>query len=75
MDWVLVAVAIVAFDFGAIKAMYDSRTGELLMLGALPMANGLAVGILIGQLEKIVGRNRPFVFIPIAYFGIVIMLG
>jgi hypothetical protein len=55
--WIMVAVAIAAFDFGAIREMYGSATGELLMLGALPMANVLAVGILVSQRRP--GR-RPF---------------
>jgi hypothetical protein len=37
----MVAVAVVAFDFAAGRAMVDSggNTGGFLMLGALPMAN------------------------------------
>jgi hypothetical protein len=126
--WAMVAVAIAALDFGAIRAVLGSQggrlgseTGILLLLGALPMANILAVGILIGQrrpgsrpfllgfeafgamalalyialangglhgdllmpylgplidlMEKIIGRDRPFVFIPILCFGIAVMLG
>jgi hypothetical protein len=121
--WVMVAVAIAAFDFGAIRAMFGSPMGHSLLLGALPMANVLAVGILVGQqrpgsrpfllgfevfgamalafyvvafawffpeshklvgsylapwlglMEEAIGRNRPFAFVPIACFGIVVMLG
>jgi hypothetical protein len=49
--WVMVAVAIVAIDFSAGRAMVESggNAGGFLMLGALPMANILAVGILIGR--------------------------
>jgi hypothetical protein len=62
--WVMVAVAIAALDFGAIRAFLGHRTnvldeqrGILLLMGALPMANDLAVGMLIGQRHP--GR-RPF---------------
>ncbi len=118
--WIVVAVAIAALDFAAIRAL--SGWGHRLLLGALPMANVLAVGILLGQqsprshpfllgfeafgamalafyvalvgffpdsyepigsylalliepMEKFIGRNRPFILIPIAYFVAVIMLG
>jgi hypothetical protein len=118
--WGMVAVAIAALDFAAIRASLDIREAVLLVLGALPMANVLAVGILIAQqrpgsrpfllgfeafgamalalyvgllswrprglvipyllslirvLEQAVGRDRPFVFIPILCFGSVVMLG
>jgi hypothetical protein len=120
--WVMVAVAIAALDFGAIRALieFNSRARELLLLGALPMANVLAIGMLIRQqspgirlfllgfevfgamalalyvalsflhdnelisnylavllepIQKIIGQGRPFVFIPIACFVAVVMLG
>jgi hypothetical protein len=50
--WLMVAVAIAALDFAAIGAILGSGAddfGIFLLLGALPMANVLAVGILIGQ--------------------------
>src|SRR5262249_49253207 len=110
------------FDFGAIRAMFGSWAHSLL-LGALPMANVLAVGILVGPqrpgcrpfllgfevfavmalaflgvacawgfavshvlvgsslvtwlelMEKAIGRNPPFAFVPIVWFGTVLMLG
>jgi hypothetical protein len=119
----MVAVAIAALDFAAIGAILGSGTGDFgifLLLGALPMANVLAVGILIGLqssgsspfllgfeafgamalalyvallswrprglvipyllslirvLEQTVGRDRPFVFLPVLFFGSVVMLG
>jgi hypothetical protein len=118
----MVAIAIAALNFGAIRAMigFESQTSALLLLGALPMANVLAVGMLIGQqrpgirpflmgfeafgamalalyvalsfwlyhelidlylaaligpLEKIIGKDRPFVLIPIGCFIDVVMLG
>jgi hypothetical protein len=118
----MVAVAIAALDFAVIRATCNSRAGELLMLGALPMANVLAVGMLIAQrspgrrpfllgfevfgamalalfvalvflgeddislidyylvllvdpLEKHIGRDRPWVFIPILIGDVVTMLG
>ena len=121
--WGMVAVAIAALDFAAIRASLAIPEVFFLVMGALPMANVLAVGILIGQqrpgsrpfllgfeafgamtlalfvtfalalfcvdksalinsylipviqpLEKIIGQNRPFVFIPIACFACVVML-
>jgi hypothetical protein len=57
--WVMVAVAIVAFDFAAGRAMVDTggNVGAFLTLGALPMANILAVGLLIGRRRP---GSRPF---------------
>ena len=62
--WVMVAVAIAALDFAAIRALLarhanvlDDQRGILLLLGALPMANVLAVGMLIGQRRP---GSRPF---------------
>ena len=57
--WVMVAVAIVAFDFAVGRAMVDSggNARAFLMLGALPMANILAVGNLIGRRRR---GSRPF---------------
>jgi hypothetical protein len=49
LAWVMVGVAIAALDFAAIRAMYGFLTGELLMLGALPMANVLVVGKLASK--------------------------
>jgi hypothetical protein len=57
-------VTIAAFDFAAIRATLGSRTGSLgsetgiaLLLGALLMANVLAIGILIAQRRP---GSRPF---------------
>ena len=52
--WVMVFVAIAALDFGAIRAVFDrnSRTSYLLGIGALPMANVLVVGLLIGHRRR-----------------------
>ena len=62
--WVMVAVAIAALDFGAIRALLarhgsalDDQRSMCLLLGALPMANVLAVGMLIGQRRP---GSRPF---------------
>ena len=62
--WVMVAVAIAALDFGAIRPLLgpyanvlDHMRGSLLLLGALPMANVLAVGMLIGHRRP---GSRPF---------------
>jgi hypothetical protein len=62
--WIMIGVAIAALDFGAIRAFLDPRMngpgrppGILLLLGALPMTNVLAVGMLIGQRRP---ASRPF---------------
>jgi hypothetical protein len=57
--WVIVAVSIAALDCGAIRAGPESDSGAvvLLLLGALPMANVLVVGFLIGQRRPM---SRPF---------------
>jgi hypothetical protein len=55
--WGMVAVAIAALDFAAIRASLEFREAVLLVLGALPMANVLAVGILIAQQRP---GSRPF---------------
>jgi hypothetical protein len=62
--WLMVAVAIAALDFGAMRAIIGSRggrlgseTGILLLFGALPMANLLAAGILIAHRRP---GSRPF---------------
>ena len=62
--WVMVAVAIAALDFAAIRTLLprhanvlDDQRGMCLLLGALPMANVLAVGMLIGQRRP---ASRPF---------------
>jgi hypothetical protein len=56
----MVFVAIVALNLVAIRALLGFRSlmGELLILGALPMVNVLAVGLLIGQ-----RRPRPRLFL------------
>lgn len=48
--WVMVFVAIAALNFTAIRAVLDHRglTSELFGMGALPMANVLVAGLLIG---------------------------
>jgi hypothetical protein len=61
--WLMVAVAIAAVDFAATRAvlsdLYDGArdTALLLLLGALPMANVLAVGMLIAYPRP---TSRPF---------------
>jgi hypothetical protein len=121
--WAMFAVAIAALDFLAIRTFMDSPSpiDELLLLGALPMMNVLAISILISRhrpktrpffagfaafatlamavyiglinvgshgelldpylnpffkvVARNLGRNQPFVFIPIVCVGGVIMLG
>jgi hypothetical protein len=55
----MVFVAIAALNFTAIRAVLDHSgpTSELLGLGVLPMANVLAVGLLIGRWRR---GSRPF---------------
>jgi hypothetical protein len=61
--WLMVFVAIAALDFRAIRAVSDirSRTNnngiDILVLGALPMANVLAVGLLTSLRRR---GHRPF---------------
>jgi hypothetical protein len=52
--WVMVIVALAALEFGAIRAVTDYRgaTRNSLVVGALPMANFLAVGLLIGHRRR-----------------------
>jgi hypothetical protein len=46
--WVIVAVAIAALDFRAIRPLMEFDRSGNLVVGALPMANVLIVGTLIG---------------------------
>jgi hypothetical protein len=46
--WVMVAIVIAAINFGALRAFIESDRSGFLVLGALPMANVLTFGILIG---------------------------
>jgi hypothetical protein len=62
--WLMVAVAIAAINFGAIRALLprhanvlDDQSSICLVLGDLPLANALVVGMLIAQRRP--GR-RPF---------------
>jgi hypothetical protein len=58
--WLMVAVAIAAIDFAAIRALVDPRAVEaaaFLLMGALPMANVLIIGLLIARQRP---RSRPF---------------
>jgi hypothetical protein len=55
--WGMVAVAIAALEFAAIRASYDIPEVFFSLLGALPMANVLAVGILVAQQHP---GSRPF---------------
>ena len=65
LSWVMVAVAIAAIDLWAIQAVIASRedriryvTGTFLLVGGLPMASVLAVGMLIRLRQS---ESRPFV--------------
>jgi hypothetical protein len=52
--WLMAAVALAALDFGAIRAALDDPAGPnlLLCMAVLPMANLLAVGLLIGHRHR-----------------------
>jgi hypothetical protein len=85
ITWLMVFVAIAALNFGAIRFWYQLRLDrntvnnwvEVLTYGTLPMANLLAVGIMIGLRRP---ETRPFLwgfeafgatalafFVPLAY--------
>jgi hypothetical protein len=56
----MVAVAIAGIHFAAIRALFDGRAGVVgayLLLGALPMADVLVVGMLIARQRS---GSRPF---------------
>jgi hypothetical protein len=55
--WVMVAIAIAAVDFAAIRAVFRYPDIAYLLLGALPMANALVVGTLVAQQRP---GSRPF---------------
>jgi hypothetical protein len=63
---IMVVVAIAALNLVAIRALFGFRSlmGELLTVGALPMANVLAVGLLIGHWRP---GNRPFLLGFVAF--------
>jgi hypothetical protein len=67
ITWMMAFVAVAVLDFGAIWALigFDSLEASSLLLGALPMANVLAVAILIGQRRP---GSRPF-FLGFEAFG------
>jgi hypothetical protein len=56
--WVMFAVAIAALDFAAIREWSHSVRGDFLVVGALPMANVLAVAMLVTRRRP---GSRPFV--------------
>src|SRR6476619_2815620 len=74
----VVWVALAALNFGAIRALYyDLQTGlnanrlDVLALGALPMMNDLALGILTSLSS---GRTRPFLRGFVAFGAIALVL-
>ena len=59
--WIMVAVAVAAINFAAVRELLDPRAVEaatFLLIGALPMANVLIVGLLIALQRP---GSRPFV--------------
>jgi hypothetical protein len=59
IGWIMVFVALAALDFTAIRAVFDHRgpTSYLLGLGAMPLANILVVGLIVGYWRR---RRRRF---------------
>jgi hypothetical protein len=57
--WVMVVVAVAAINFAAVRLELDHHNefGEMLVLGAMPMASVLAVGLLFGLRRP---DRRPF---------------
>jgi hypothetical protein len=68
--WVMVAVAIAALDFGAIRAVLSYPEVGLVGLGALPMANVLVIGNLFGQHRP---GSRPFL-LGFEAFGVMALI-
>jgi hypothetical protein len=66
---IMAVIGIVAIDFAAIRAMLGYPELGLFVLGVVPMANALAVGILIGQQRP---GSRPFL-IGFEAFGVMAM--
>ncbi len=82
INWFMIFVAIAALNFGAIRVWYqhfpynDVNTVwvEILVFGSLPMANLLAVGIMVGIRQP---QARPFLWgfatfggLALAFFGV-----
>jgi hypothetical protein len=59
--WVMVFVAVAAINFAAVRLELDHHNefGEMLVLGAMPMASVLAVGLLFGLRRP---DRRPYLF-------------
>jgi hypothetical protein len=68
----MIGVAIAALNFSAIRAFYEfaQPTADFLLFGGLPMANVLAIGIMIGKLRA---RSRPFL-LGFEIFGAIALL-
>jgi hypothetical protein len=69
----MLVVALAALDLGAIRSMivWKSMWGVLLVLGALPMANALAVALPIGQHPP---GDRPFLLGFVAFGAMALAL-
>jgi hypothetical protein len=57
VSWLMAVVALAALNFAALREMFDFQTGQLLAVGALPMVNVLAVGLLTARHRP---GTRPF---------------
>jgi hypothetical protein len=78
LNRLVVLIALAALNFGAIRALYyDLRTGmnanrlDVFALGVLPMANVLAVGILIALWRR---RSRPYLQGFLAFGSVALVL-
>ncbi len=70
--WVMVAVAIAALEFAAIRALLFIPEVFLVgVMGVLPMANALAVGILIARQRP---GSRPFLLGFVAFGAMALAL-
>jgi len=68
LAWLMAFVAIAALNFGAIRAVTDYRRpiSDSLVVGALPMGNFLAFGLLIAHRRR---RSRRFL-LGFEFFGL-----
>jgi hypothetical protein len=77
LAWIMLAVAIAALDFWAIQTVIGVRDdriryviGTFLLVGGLPMANVLLVGMMIRQRQS---ESRPFL-LGFEVFGVIAMV-
>jgi len=73
IDSIMLVVAIAALDFAAIRAglEFPSLVSSLLLSGALPMANAIALALLMGYLLP---GDRPFILGFVAFGAIALVI-